>query len=235
MPESPQVVHDALAQLNVELHKLTQLDGTPENQGGVALQMAMQRYPVFVNDPVFRLKFLRAEKFDAHAAAGRMALHFETKLELWGVERLGREIYLSDFDEDDLDTLRRGFFQVLNQLDQSGRRILFYYKALSSCYRKRENILRTVWYFTNAISNDERVQLLGVVNVVYNNGGFPEGGMDYEKSRRLAKLFRGIPIRFDSFYVCLDEKPWQGVVEVFSFMVGKFIRVRMRSIQGTVE
>ena len=76
------------------------------------------------------------------------------------------------------------------------------------------------------------MQKLGVVNVVYNIGGFPEHGMDYEKSRRLSKIFRGMPIRFDSFLVCLDEAPWQNVVEVFSLMVGKLLRVRMRALLG---
>jgi hypothetical protein len=93
--------------------------------------------------------------------------------------------------------------------------------------------LRTVWYLTNLISQEESVQKLGVVNVVYNVGGYPEGGMDYEKSRRLAKVFQAIPIRFDSFFVCLDESPWLNVVEVFSLMVNKFLRIRMRSIVGT--
>ena len=44
----------------------------------------------------------------------------------------------------------------------------------------------------NRISEKEDVQKLGVGNVVYNNGGFPNGGMDYEKSRRFSYLFRGM-------------------------------------------
>ena len=68
----------------------------------------------------------------------------------------------------------------------------------------------------NVISQEEHVQKLGVVNVVYNVGGFPKHGMDYEKSRRLARLFRAIPVRFDSFYVCLDESAWFTVVDTFA-------------------
>ena len=76
--------------------------------------------------------------------------------------------------------------------------------------------LRTFWYVAYNISHEESVQKLGVVNVVYNVGGFPKHGMDYEKSRRLARLFRAIPVRFDSFYVCLDEGAWVTVVETFA-------------------
>ena len=60
------------------------------------------------------------------------------------------------------------------------------------------------------------MQKLGVVNVVYNVGGFPKHGMDYEKSRWLSRLFRAIPLRFNSFYVCLDESAWVTVVETFA-------------------
>ena len=76
------------------------------------------------------------------------------------------------------------------------------------------------------------MQKRGVINVVYNNGGYPEGGMDYEKSRRFAKIIRSIPMRFDSFFVCLYEAPWINVVEAFSVMVDKFLRVRMRVLFG---
>ena len=85
----------------------------------------------------------------------------------------------------------------------------------------------------NLLSSDETIQKLGVVNVVYNNGGYPEGGMDYEKSRMLAKVFKSLPVRFESFFVCLDESPWLNVVEAFSMLVGKMLRVRMRTLLGT--
>jgi hypothetical protein len=75
-------------------------------------------------------------------------------------------------------------------------------------------------------------QKQGVVSVVYNNGGFPKGGMDYEKSRRTARLFQGIPIRMDSFLVCLDENPWLNVVDAFSVIVSKYVRIRMRTLPG---
>jgi hypothetical protein len=242
--EPPQIVEVALHRLSLELESIVSKSASSSGGGGEGgrrnnaseqhqgLRMALNDFPSYSKDRAFQLKFLRAERFDIPAAAERMTLHFDIKLEIWGAERLGREIYLSDFDEDDLHSLRLGYFQVLPRLDHGGRKVLFYYKALTNCYRKRINILRTVWYLANSISNNESVQRLGVVNVVYNNGGFPKDGMDYEKSRRLAQIFKAIPIRFDSFFVCLDETPWLNVVDAFSFLVHKFIRVRMRIVQG---
>ncbi|KAL7555250.1 hypothetical protein ACHAWF_018908 [Thalassiosira exigua] len=86
--------------------------------------------------------------------------------------------------------LKSGYLQIPNDVD-GYRKIIFYYKALSSdCY---ENLMKAFWYVTNKISDYEDVQKLGVVNVVYNLGGFPKNGMDYEKSRRLAGLFKPFP------------------------------------------
>ena len=57
--------------------------------------------------------------------------------------------------------------------------------------------------------------------------------MDYEKSRRFSSIIKCSPIRFDSFFVAIDTKAWMVVVETFSVMVSKYLRVRMRAIQGT--
>ena len=82
------------------------------------------------------------------------------------------------------------------------------------------------------MSESEEVQKLGVSNIVYNVGGFPRQGMDYEKSRRLAYAFRAVPVRYNNFYVCLDDKPWLTVVETFAVMITRFLRVRLRMIRG---
>ena len=173
-----------------------------------ALDKAMEIAPEYVRDANFHLKFLRAEKFDARLAATRMALHFEEKRLLFGEDKLGREILLSDLNEDDMDCLNTGYLQILNDLDFGNRKVIFYYKAVNDCYKDRENLLRAFWYVANTISLDEDVQKLGVVNVVYNLCKFPKHGIDYEKSRRIAGLFKAVPLRMCSFYPCIDTRAW---------------------------
>mmetsp|Transcript_41547 Transcript_41547/g.100033 ORF Transcript_41547/g.100033 Transcript_41547/m.100033 type:complete len:86 (-) Transcript_41547:2067-2324(-) len=34
-------------------------------------------------------------------------------------------------------------------------------------------------------------------------------------------------------FVCLDEAPWLAVVEAFSMIVGKFLRIRLRALPGS--
>ena len=184
--EPTDVVQKALRDLSDEIGKMS-----AKKKG--ALTKALQLSPEYVNRN-FRLKFLRAESFDARAAAVRMALYFEEKLDLFGEERLTRDIYLSDLDEDDLACLRTGYLQILGELDMGSRHVIFMYKALSDCYKRRENLLRSYFYVAQILSENEDVQKLGVTNVVYNLCKFPERGIDYEKSRRLARLFRAVPL-----------------------------------------
>lgn len=85
---------------------------------------------------------------------------------------------------------------------------------------------------TNKLGESEEVQKLGVSNLVYNNGGFPRQGMDYEKSRRLSYAFQAIPVRYNTFYVCLDDTPWLTVVETFAVLITRYLRVRLRMLRG---
>ncbi len=88
--EPDDLVEEALKDLDDEIKKI------PSDQKR-ALEKAMQMSKDYISRN-FRLKFLRAEKFDAHLAAVRMALHFEEKLELFGEDKLVREIIQSDLD-----------------------------------------------------------------------------------------------------------------------------------------
>lgn len=207
-----------------------------------ALVRVLDRTPSYAQDPLFRLKFLRAEKFDAKLAALRFVRHFEEKLQLFQKnderatdEIMGREITLDDLNEDDFETLEGGYLQVLTQPDCGNRKVLFYYRACSDCYKDRENLLRSFWYVANKLSQEEEVQKRGIANVVYNVGGFPEHGMDYEKSRRIALLFRAIPVRMTTFFPCVDDVAWVTVVETFSVLISRFLRIRLRVITGNHE
>lgn len=132
--ESPEAIHLAIGELAYEIDKIP----TKHKQ---AFEMALANFPDFVNDPSFILRFLRAERFDANLTAARLVLHFEQKLELFGPDKLGREILLSDLEEDDMDCINRGYLQILHKKDFSGRNVVFFYKAISDCYKRRENVV----------------------------------------------------------------------------------------------
>ena len=139
--EPDSLVRESLQELTNHIDKM------PDTQKE-AYGLALQRAPTYVKDPFFRLKFLRAEKFDTKAAAERLTRYFDEKLKLFGEDKLGRELGYEDLDIDDRESLAKGYLQVLGTLDESNRKIIFYYKAISNvkgtndCYKQRENIVR---------------------------------------------------------------------------------------------
>ena len=148
--EPPTMVQDALEQLE---QYITQM---PANQKQAYTQ-AVAQATNYVKDRAFCLKFLRAEKFNVTQAAVRLTRHFEEKQKLFGADLLGREITWTDLDPDDQEALSNAYLQVLSTLDQSNRRVVFYYKAISNtkgtsdCYKKRENIVRRNWTLLAAV------------------------------------------------------------------------------------
>ena len=93
----------------------SQLENFPRKQ---AYDIAMRLNPGYVLNRDFRLIFLRSVEFDAALAAKRIVNHFECKLDMFGIEPLGRDIRLSDFDQKDMIALMSGYHQFLEQRDR---------------------------------------------------------------------------------------------------------------------
>ena len=117
--------------LDKETRLLKQLDqalaiavASPSNTT-MAFQLAQKICPSLIRDKSFRLMFLRATHEDPSLAAQRMIKFFQHKLQLFGVEKLGKaNITMSDLSDEDRNVLYRGRMQVLKEKDQSGKTIL---------------------------------------------------------------------------------------------------------------
>ena len=101
--------------------------------------------PTYVQNPEFRLMFLRADLFDAKSAALRLIRHFEVKRDLFGVEKLTFEITQDDLDKEAMESLYVGYQQGLRMPDKSNRIVGFWF----SC-KKHESYnltsLVSTWY-----------------------------------------------------------------------------------------
>lgn len=75
----------------------------------------------YVQNPEFRLMFLRADLFDAQNAALRFIRHFQTKKDLFGIEKLTLDITQDDLDKEAMDSLYVGYAQHLQTPDRSNR------------------------------------------------------------------------------------------------------------------
>jgi hypothetical protein len=130
--EDSEMVTQRLAQLNDELSRI------PDKPD---FSLAQKASPEYTDSRSFRLMFLRSTDFDAMAAAARIVGHFKGKRELFGPELLGRDIQLSDLDQDELETLASGGMNFLPRTDAGGRLVVFS-RHLDFKSKKREDVVR---------------------------------------------------------------------------------------------
>jgi hypothetical protein len=114
--EDPMFVDQCLIEMEEEIKPIRKRN---------AYDRALFLSPKYVKDRNFRLMFLRAVSFHPRNAANRLVKFFEFKLELFGIDKLGKmKITQADLDEDDICALRKGRVQILPQKDASGRAVL---------------------------------------------------------------------------------------------------------------
>lgn len=130
--ESPQIVDAALTQLQYEIDSLSPCEKD-------AYSVAQTLPITYVNDSAFRLRFLRAEFFDAREAAKRMAGYLNIIHSLFGIEVLKRPLRSTDFkSKEEKSLLRSGIVQLLPYRDRSGRRVM----VILSDVMSQSNIMR---------------------------------------------------------------------------------------------
>ena len=89
-----------------------------------AYEQALFLNPEYAQNMKFRLMFLRADRFDPSKAAKRVIKFFELKLDLFGINKLVKDITMDDLNTDDLVSLNAGSHFFLKNYDRAGRRIL---------------------------------------------------------------------------------------------------------------
>ena len=80
----------------------------------------------FVNGADFRLRFLRADLFDAKRAAKRLVNYLDFARELFGDFVLRRPIKITDLSREEMEFLRCGNTQLCPFPDRTGRRVIAY-------------------------------------------------------------------------------------------------------------
>ena len=116
MNEDPTFVRRSISSFKSELNKI------PDKEKKAYL-LALDQDVDYVLDEKILVMFLRAVQFNIKSAATRFITFFETKLELSGRDKVGRDIRVGDLDEDDIACLESGYAQVLNARDRAGRAI----------------------------------------------------------------------------------------------------------------
>ena len=120
--ETPELLERAFADLDLFLNEITM--EPPSLKTAYDLSQNDDKSRSYVNDPNFRLRFLRCELFDAKKAAIRMIKYLDFVLEEFGEYALTRPIKIADFTKEEMKILRSGCIQLLPYRDRTGRPIL---------------------------------------------------------------------------------------------------------------
>lgn len=123
--ETPELFQTGLANLEQELAKISSKPAFDEAQT-LHVPSHQQAGNKFVNGTDFRLRFLRADLFDAKKAAARLVKYLEVGLELFGQFALERPIHISDMTREEMELFRLGYQQLCPFPDRIGRRVIAY-------------------------------------------------------------------------------------------------------------
>ena len=130
--EDPKFIADCLKKMKLEIERILKAtkrasadDGGDEAAAAaaacavlspyeMALTLAPNKYYSKACQSSFHLMFLRAANYNPKVAAENCILHFECKADLFGVDKVAKDIMIDeDFNEDDKETLYSGYIQYM--------------------------------------------------------------------------------------------------------------------------
>ena len=168
---------------------------------GTAYETAKAMDQAFATDKAFQMKFLRANKYDPKKATDQIIRFFKMKLDLFGIEKLAKVITLEDLDENDMDCLRNGSFQVLPCKDMAGRPIIFGMTSLRTC-KTMKNELRARWYMLMSVLENQDCQVARVILVAYAVGNLRDKRVGDPDN---VEMCNSLPIQFSGTHLCCDD------------------------------
>ena len=172
--ETDSLLLDSLQRLQEEIDSIPNTDLSKQ-----AYLQAFNQNSNYVASKSFRLKFIRADNFDIIKASQRLLKFFEHKLELFGYDKLTKDITQNDLSEspDDIQCLQSGFLQLLPGRDRAGRSICFT-SPRGNHIGSTMNKLRVVYYIHMLALDDVETQKKGFVGIVYNVGSRHDADRD---------------------------------------------------------
>lgn len=241
--EDPHLLQAKLDELDAAINAIPQK---------AAYERALAMSESHVNDRSFRLKFLRADRFDSQRAGKRMVNFFEYKKELFGPGKLVKSIMMEDLNYDDMAVVQNGHMQFLPERDIAGRIIFCNIQSLQRCasdanlvgcgpllrkfcclsYTDKVLQLRAVYYMLMTQSDEEDSQKKGVVGVLYNFSLMAER-LDYAKIVQSVRLRNCLPIRFVAMHYCFNHPSFVDFINCERSTFDEHTRARCRAHQGT--
>jgi len=214
-----------------------QLDTKIHLRDKQSYQKGLDGGSVYITKPEFRLRFLRAERYDAEKAAIRYCKCLDFLVEFFGRDALFRPLLMSDLTRNEMKFFREGYIQVLPSRDRLGRRILAQLGNYGgSSYSELEKFRVCVYVCFSVLAEDFTSQCLGVVSL----GTFTLGAENFMRqelgtiSRRIKLFFSVVPLRWTGVHLCIPDDPVYHVMRsLVLFFLGTNGRRLLRIHVGT--
>mmetsp|Transcript_5911 Transcript_5911/g.16044 ORF Transcript_5911/g.16044 Transcript_5911/m.16044 type:complete len:546 (-) Transcript_5911:685-2322(-) len=225
LKETPQMRKSKLAEFDAHLRQRS------KKKQAEAHRQARFLAPRYVQDPNFRLMFLRCEMMDVSKAVEKYIQHFELKRKLFGVDKLGRSLDWTDLSADDRKALSNGGAQIFASVRDRMDRLIYFetYKFYHYANGAITSQVRAIWYvMMKALENDVSIQLKGGVGIMY------AVGMSLHEFTRavLAQsenlMMDAMPIRTCGMHFCLDNPALRPLLSLFLSAAPKEVRLRTR-------
>jgi len=173
-----------------------------------AYQLARDKDEIYVNHPLFRIGFLRAARYDAQSAARRMMRYIREKLDLFGIEKLVRDIIISDLGDDGRRYLERGGLQIMPERDTAGRRVVFMTSVLDETATESDYLSarKAYFYFFSSLAedDDERGKIKGIVGILWRVHNPPVPNFAFADALR--QIWQCAPTKLSAYHMCYGRK-----------------------------
>mmetsp|Transcript_42976 Transcript_42976/g.104044 ORF Transcript_42976/g.104044 Transcript_42976/m.104044 type:complete len:364 (+) Transcript_42976:149-1240(+) len=222
--ESPEMVQRSIVELHAELERVK---GT--HRVGLAYNMAEAMSGDYVHDHVLRMKFLRSERFDVKKSAERLVRFFNAKMQLFGQEKLCKDITLQDLDKDDIEFLKSGHMQILPTRDSAGRVVVM----VLLLQGLKEIRARVFFYLMMMVIEDEETQKRGLTSIGYSVGRFDIKTFDLRSLKVPILLYDSLPTKTCVIHLCFNDPGFRYFINFFVQLFSDDARARHKFHCGT--
>jgi hypothetical protein len=189
--ENPSIRQQGLLEMEAAINLL------PDKEKSVLLE-ARREIPDIVEHETPCIRFLRVERYNAWAAAKRMALYWKERKNVFG-ERAFLPLNQTGegaLSREDVAFLNSGFFALLG-VDDQGRSVICHDSSRRTKHC-REPRLRLLFYFWTMLSENEVSQVKGYQTIVVMG----EPTLDSTVSAAERLVAEAMPTRVDTVHVC---------------------------------
>jgi len=157
LTETPELIENSLAEM----------DRILKDKNDPIYNAAASQNKAYVEDPDFRLRFIRANNHDPEKAADQMIGLLTEKEIYFGRDKLGRDITFDDLNDDDLKILLGGRYHIQDALDRNGRIVVYFLNH--HLHLGAESLIRANYFvYFNVLSPLASVQKKGIVVCYYD-------------------------------------------------------------------